>query len=57
MRENRNPPNGSSLEACQGSRKDFGGELQMNTLPDQLLDVEGVDSSSFSLRISKLDRR
>ncbi len=55
LRGNRNPATGSSPEACQGSRKNVGRELQMNTLPGQLLDVEGADSSSFSLRNSKLD--
>ena len=56
LRGNRNPATGSSPEAGQGSRKNVGGELQMNTLTGQLLDVEGVDSSSYSVLIRKLDR-
>ena len=56
LRGNRNPATGSSPGARLGSRKNVGGELQMNTLTGQLLDVEGVDSSSYSLLIRKLDR-
>ena len=56
LRGNRNPETGSSPEACQGSRKSVGGEQQTDTLKGQPFDVEGVDSSYYSLRISKLDR-
>ena len=56
LRGNRNLATGSSPGACLGSRKNVGGELQMNTLTGQLLDVEGVGSSSYSLLIRKLDR-
>ncbi len=56
LRGNQYPATGSSPGACLGSRKNIGGELQMNTLTGQLLDVEGVDSSSYSLLFRKLDR-